>query len=48
MTEFQTDFMSSVWNFCGWVVDNPPCETFPSGDEQEKHMFSQARGELNS
>ena len=29
-------FMSSVWNFCRWVADVPPCETSLSGDEQEE------------
>ena len=33
MTGFWTDFTSSVWNFCGWVVDVPPRETSTSGEE---------------
>ena len=26
LTEFRTDFTSSVWNFCHWVADVPPRE----------------------
>ena len=26
LTEFRTDFTSSVWNFCHWVADVPPCK----------------------
>ena len=34
MTGFRTDFTSSVWNFCRWVADVPPCETSLIGDER--------------
>ena len=34
MTGFQTDIMSSVWNFCRWVTDVPPRKTSLSGNEQ--------------
>ena len=36
-------FASSVWNFCCWVADVPPRETFPAAKSEEKRMFSQAR-----
>ena len=35
-------FLSSVWNFCHWVADVPPCETSPAGKSKEKQLFSQA------
>ena len=35
-------FASSVWNFCSWVADVPPRETFPAAKSEEKRMFSQA------
>ena len=43
LTGFRTDFASSVWNFCCWVADVPPCETSPSAKSEEKRMFSQAK-----
>ena len=36
-------FASSVWNFCHWVADVPPCETSPEAKSEEKRMFPQAR-----
>ena len=42
LTGFRTDFTSSVWNFCRWVADVPPRETFPAAKSEEKRMFSQA------
>ena len=39
---FRTDFTSSVLNFCRWVADVPPRETFPAAKSEEKRMFSQA------
>ena len=33
--QFQTDFTSSVWNFCRWVTDVPH-EMSPSGNEQRE------------
>ena len=42
LTGFRTEFTSSVWNFCSWVVDNPPRETSPAAKSEEKRMFSQA------
>ena len=36
-------FASSVWNFCRWVTDVPPCETSPAAKSEEKRMLSQAR-----
>ena len=35
-------FASSVWNFCRWVADVPPCEMSPAVKSEEKRMFSQA------
>ena len=29
-------FTSSVWNFCRWVADVPPCETSLNGNEREE------------
>ena len=29
-------FTSSVWNFCRWVADVPPCETSPAVKSEEK------------
>ena len=46
LTGFWTDFTSSVWNFCCWVVDVPPCETSPAMKSEEKRMFSQANTSL--
>ena len=41
MTEFQTDFASSVRNFCRWVADVPPRKTSPSGHEHgEMSVFA--------
>ena len=39
---FRTYFTSWVWNFCRWVPDVPPRETFPAAKSEEKRMFSQA------
>ena len=39
-------FMSSVWNFCRWVADLPPCKTSPAVRSVEKQLFSQAIGFL--
>ena len=36
-------FTSSVWNFCRWVADVPPCETSQEARSEEKRMFSQAK-----
>ena len=30
------------WNFCRWVADVPPRETFPAAKSEEKRLFSQA------
>ena len=46
LTGFWTDFTSSVWNFCCWVADVPPCETSPAMKSEEKRMFSQANTSL--
>ena len=44
MIRFQTDFTSSVWNFCRWVADVLPRETYPSGDERgETSVFASCR-----
>ena len=41
MARFQTDFMSSVWNFCCWVSGVPLHETYPSSDERgETSVFA--------
>ena len=42
VTKFWTNFMSSrVWNFCRWVVDIPPHEMPPSGNERgERSVFA--------
>ena len=34
LTGFWTDFASSVWIFCHWAADVPPCETSLSGEEK--------------
>ena len=34
-------FVSSVRNFCCWIVDVPPRETSPAAKSEEKRMFSQ-------
>ena len=39
-------FMWSVWNFCRWVSDLPPCKTSPAVRSVEKQLFSQAIGFL--
>ena len=41
LTEFRTDFMSSVWNFCHWVADFPPRKNVPVARSKEKWLFSQ-------
>ena len=35
-------FVSSVWNFCRWVTDLPPCEMSPAAKSEDKWMFLQA------
>ena len=40
MTRFWTDFTSSVWNFCRWVVDIPPGKTSLAAMSEEKRLFS--------
>ena len=32
-------FTSSVWNFCHWVSDFPPCKTSPAVRSEEKRLF---------
>ena len=43
--DIQTDFTSSVWNFCRWVADVPPRETSPAARSEEKRLFSQLRSQ---
>ena len=45
-TGFQTDFTSSVWNFCRWNADVPPREKSSVAKSEEKRMFSQAKEEI--
>ena len=42
MTGFWTDFTSSVWNFCRWVADVPPRETYLAEKSEEKRLSSEA------
>ena len=42
LTGFRTDSVSSVWNFCRWVADIPPCDMSLAAKSEEKRMFSQA------
>ena len=42
LTRFQTDFMSSVWNFYCWVADVPLGESFLAMRSKEKWLHSQA------
>ena len=42
LTGFRTDFISSVWNFCRWVAEDPPRERSPAARSEEKRFFSQA------
>ena len=39
LTRFRTDFSSSVWNFCRWVADIPPCETSLAVKSKENFCF---------
>ena len=32
-------FRSSIWNFCHWVADVPPCETSSATRSKEKQLF---------
>ena len=39
--------ITSLWNFCRWVADVPPRETFPAARSEEKWLFSQASHSSN-
>ena len=43
LTEFRTDFTSSVWNFQRLVADVIPRETSSAAKSEEKRLFSQTR-----